>query len=438
MNRARLPVRAQGERAGRSGPFIASIAPETGPVGSLVVIAGLDFGANREDGSVRFAWSPEGGTGPRDDQSDPANVSPAEPELGYELWSDKEIRVRVPDGASSGALSVSGPAGSSNGVFFRVAAAPGIKRFKDRRSYSLSQGVSITKVKASGPNELYLWAPRPAESASQRVSKVLGQEPPPLVPDYRGTALFRFKDLASSRDLAMTQSYLVQVWAVETQVEADRVQARPEGAPPAMGAWLAADERVPASAPEVVAAAKRAAGGERNPWRATRQVWDWMTRNIAWTSSHEHARPQDALADKSADSWSYALLSCAILRAAGVPALPVAGYLVDPSRKAVRHYWVEVYLYGLGWVPLDPILGTGASPGGVQVAWEDRSRYLGSMDNRHLAFSRGTSLLAPMAPGGRRAAKDRRWSFQSFYEEASGGLEAYSSFWGDVEVTGMY
>jgi hypothetical protein len=101
-------------------------------------------------------------------------------------------------------------------------------------------------------------------------------------------------------------------------------------------------------------------------------------------------------------------------------------------------YWVEFYIYGLGWVPIDPVLGKGASPGGIDAAWEDRSRYFGNLDNRHLAFSRGSSVLAPMAPDGRRAAKERRWSFQSFYEEASGALDAYSSFWGDVEVTGLY
>jgi hypothetical protein len=111
---------------------------------------------------------------------------------------------------------------------------------------------------------------------------------------------------------------------------------------------------------------------------------------------------------------------------------------VDPSRKTVRHYWVEVYIYGLGWAPLDPVLGSGASPGGMRAPWDDRSRYFGGIDARHIAFSRGFSALAPMSPEGRRASKDRRWSFQSFYEEASGALDAYSSYWGDIEVTGMY
>ncbi|HTX74021.1 MAG TPA: transglutaminase domain-containing protein [Rectinemataceae bacterium] len=438
MNRARLPVRASGELAGRSGPYIAAFSAESGPVGSLLVISGLDFGENREGGSVLFPWAADSGVNPQLAQSGPSTVEGTEADLGNEFWSDKEIRLRVPDGAISGAVAVSTAKGRSNGIFFKVGDSPGAKTYGDPRSYSISQTVSITKVRASVPNELFLWTPLPSECASQRVAKILSQDPQPLVPAYRGTALFRFKDIQNGAELSVTQSYLVTVDSVITRVDPDRIVLKPQNPPALMAAYTAADDLVPAGAPPVLALSKRIVGSERNPWRVTKLVWDWMAKNIAYSPLRERAHAQDALLDKSADAYSYALLSCALLRAGGVAARPIAGYLVDPSRKAVRHYWLEVYIYGLGWVPLDPVLALGASPGGVSVAWDDRSRYFGSVDNRHLAFSHGYAVLAPMAPDGRRSSKQRRWSFQSFYEEASGGLEAYSSYWGDVEVTGLY
>jgi transglutaminase-like putative cysteine protease len=412
------------------------MSAENGPIGSLLVVSGLDFGANREESAVTFTWTADSASAPHGGQATPTTVANSETDFGYELWSDKEIRVRVPDGASTGVVSVSRDTGKGNNAFFQISDAPGTKRYTDRRTYAISQSVSITKVKASGTNELYLWTPRPAETAYQR-AVVLSQEPPPLVPNYRGTAIFRYKDIQTGTDLSLLQTYLVQVYAVESELRAEKVVAKPKDPPPLMAHYLAPDERVPSGAPEIQSLAKKITGGERNPLRAARLVWDWLGKNIAWTSDHEHAHPLEALADKTADSYSYALLASALLRAAGVSCLPVAGYLVDTSRKAVRHYWIEVYLYGFGWLPLDPVLGSGASPG-VAVAWEDRQRYFGSMDNRHIAFSRGFNALAPMAPGGRRVAKERRWSLQNFYEEAAGGLESYSSFWGDVEVTGMY
>jgi transglutaminase-like putative cysteine protease len=439
MNRARLPVPAAGTKEGRSGPYVASLSPEDGRVGSLVALTGLDFGASRESSSVLFAWSAEYEGGPSSgDQAVPQSVSPSEADLGYESWSDKEIRVRVPDGAVSGPVYVVTGEGRSNAAFIRVSEGPGTKRYSSRSSYSLAAEVSVTKVKASGANELYLWVPLPVSSSSQRLVRVLERDPPPLVPDYRGTALYRFANLASGRSLSVTQSFLVQSFATEASVD-PRAACVPQRDPPALAAaYTAADALVPASAPEIKDIVKKAAGAERGTWRAARLVWDWLGRNLSWTDRHAHERPLDALKDRSADSYSYAIVACALLRAAGVPTLPVAGYLVDPSRKAVRHWWLEAYVYGLGWVPLDPALAAGASPGGLRPAWEDRTRYFGGVDGRRVAFSRGLTVLAPMTSGGRRVSKERLWSFQSFYEEASGALDAYSSLWGDVAVTGMY
>jgi transglutaminase-like putative cysteine protease len=298
--------------------------------------------------------------------------------------------------------------------------------------------VSVSRLKASGPAELYLWTPVPVQSASQRLVRILGQEPEPVVEDYRGTSLFRLAGLSTGRDRAVTQSFLVQTFAVEATIDPEREPARPQNPPALMAAYSGPDELVPSSAPPIQDLARKICRGERGSWRSARLVWDWLGKNLRWTNRHERPGVLDALADGRADSWSYAIIACALLRASGLPCLPVAGYLVDPSRKAARHYWVEVYLYGLGWVPMDPILGSGASPDGIHAPWLDRSRYFGGLDARHLAFSRGFSTLAPMSPEGRRVSKDRRWSYQSFYEEASGALDAYSSYWGDIEVTGMY
>ena len=438
MNKARLPVLAAGGLSGRTGPYIASVSTEQGPIGSLLAIAGLDFGENREEGKVLFPWAADYGANAQLAQGVPTTIEGMEGDACYELWSDKEIKVRVPDGAVSGAIAVATAKGRSNGVFFRVSDAPGLKTYKDPRSYSFSQSVSVANLKVSGPNEFFLWVPRPAECASQRLDRILSQDPVPLIPDYHGTALFRFKDLQNGAAFSIAQSFLVTVYAVETQVNADRISLKPTNPPSLMTDYTRADPVVPSDDPRIKALAESIVGAEANPWRKTRLVWNWVEKNLAWSPFKERMHPQDALKDKSADSYSYALVTCALLRAAGVPSRPIAGYLIDPNRRAVRHYWLEVFIYGLGWVPLDPILGSGASPGGIAVAWDDRSRYLGGVDDRHLAFSRGFSTLAPMAPDGRRVSKERRWSLQSFYEEATSHIQDYSSYWGDIEVTGLY
>jgi transglutaminase-like putative cysteine protease len=257
------------------------------------------------------------------------------------------------------------------------------------------------------------------------------------MPDYRGTALYHFQDLAGAESLSVSQSYLVQTWDIETEVDPDKIQ-KPEEASALMAAYTQPDSALPSAAPEIQAAARKICQGEKNPWRAARSIYDYLVKNVAYREGGPALKPVQALAAKGADPSGYALLAASLLRAAGVPALPVQGYLVDSTRKAARHAWVEFYVYGFGWVPMDPILGSGASPGGLFIAFEDRSRYFGNLDSRRVAFSRGFTVLSPMTQSGRYASPAKPVALQSFYEEASGALDSYSSFWSEVEFSGMY
>ncbi len=438
MNRDRLPLRPQGVLASKSGPAIEGLSAAQGTVGSLLTISGLNFGANRGEGRVEFAWTGDSGFSNPGPEQASAFARAEELSLAYESWTDKEIRVRVPDGAASGGVRVVTEKGASDAVFFRVEGGPGTKVFHDRRTYAVSYFVSLTKVKSSGENELYLWIPRPAESANQRGVRMLSQSHVPMVPDYRGVAIYRLRDLRTDVPVTVSQGYIAQVYAVSTDIRADAVRPPPEPAPALYARYTAPDGRVPSGDPNLAAAARKAIGRERNPHRIAEALYSMLLKEVKYTADHVHESPLDAWKDKTADSYSMALLYCALLRAGGVPALPVSGFLIGNDKRVFRHFWTEYYLYGLGWVPVDPVLGSGAQIPGFEVPIEDRGKYFGNLDNRRLAISRGVIELAPMTPGGRTAVKERQFALQDLYEEASGKLEAYSSFWSDLEVTGVY
>ncbi|HRZ89777.1 MAG TPA: IPT/TIG domain-containing protein, partial [Spirochaetia bacterium] len=150
MNRDRLPLRPQGLLASKSGPAIEGLSAAQGTVGSLLTISGLNFGANRGEGRVEFAWTGDSGFSNPGPEQVSAFARAEELSLAYESWTDKEIRVRVPDGAASGGVRVLTEKGASDAVFFRVEGGPGTKVFHDRRTYAVSYFVSLTKVKASG------------------------------------------------------------------------------------------------------------------------------------------------------------------------------------------------------------------------------------------------------------------------------------------------
>jgi transglutaminase-like putative cysteine protease len=116
----------------------------------------------------------------------------------------------------------------------------------------------------------------------------------------------------------------------------------------------------------------------------------------------------------------------------------VAGVLVNRSRQTIRHYWAEFWIDGFGWVPLDPALGAGAAPALFNLRPDAGAYYFGSLDNQRITFSRGQTILSQMDPRGRAAVHPRNYALQTLWEEAAGGLESYSSLWGDVTITGMY
>ena len=87
---------------------------------------------------------------------------------------------------------------------------------------------------------------------------------------------------------------------------------------------------------------------------------------------------------------------------------------------------------------MDPVLLSGGKVGDFIQPFEDVNRYFGNMDERHIAFSRGLTSVDRITPEGRTVSASRRYSFQNIFEEAVGSISAYTSFWSDVEITGVY
>jgi hypothetical protein len=438
MSRALLPVQPETGGSAAIVPLVNALSVESGTIGSLLSIRGLNFGANRDSSEVLFSWAGTAAFITPDDAAGRGYVTPSEAAGEYVQWSDKEIRVRIPDGAVTGGVAVRTQRGQSELRYFQVGSSPGTKSHIGRRTYALSTFVTISRIQAEGPNSMYLWLPFPADSASQRGVKALARSMDALFPAHRGLSAYYLSNLQRDKLVTVGHDYLVQVYGVETEIIADRVQQPPSPLPSLYSIYTAADPLVPAGHPEIQRFVRDAIGRERNPYRIATLLFDTLKSRVLVEPGIRHSQAVEALAAGQGDAWSISLLYSAMLRAAGVPSVPVAGVVVDDSRRAWNHAWVEFYLYGLGWVPVDPVLAMGADIGQFRPPFEDRSRYFGNMDDRHIAFSRGLARVDPMSPEGRTVAADRRYSFQTIFEEAVGNIGSYTSFWSDVEITGIY
>jgi hypothetical protein len=125
-------------------------------------------------------------------------------------------------------------------------------------------------------------------------------------------------------------------------------------------------------------------------------------------------------------------------RAAKLPCIPIAGVIINRSGQTLRHYWTEFWIDGFGWLPVDPAMGAGAVPSSYLAKQDHANYYFGNVDSQRIAFSRGEIVLSQMERSGKLVSHTQSYSLQNIWEEAVGGLEAYSSIWGDVIISGIY
>ena len=427
-NRLTMPVPVISDAG--NGPRITSIEPASGPIGSLITIQGNNFGSSRNNSGVFFSWNAEAAL-------EPGFVEISEAEFGYELWGEREIRVRVPDGAVSGNLEVRTPRGNSRPVFFEITGRPGTKVYRDRKTYTISYRTDIQIERAFTPNALYIWMPKPAVSAYQRNLEIFHRNIEPFIDNYRGTSLYHFINTAPADNWEIEPSYTVEVYEVETNIR-NQAAVRLNRPSPVSAAYVLPSPLVPSGEPSVRTQAAAIIAREALPLARAQRIYQWLISSLEIQAYPLSGGALDALEERTADSFRAALLFCAFARAVNIPAIPVAGVLVNNQRNAIKHYWAEFWLDGFGWVPLDPALGSGAAPQYFNLKEDHARYYFGNVDNQRIAFSRGEGFLYQMTPRGRTVQRSREFSFQNLWEEATGGLESYSSLWSNVIINGVF
>ena len=442
-NRRQVPVVLSGP--GRPGqPYIQGLEPSGGPVGTLLTISGMNFGIQRGSSRVFFAWVTGDAThtvalgGSTEVQ--PASMLPVlEYDLDYDQWSDREILVRIPDGASSGSVLVTTDKGQSNAVYVEVEGQAGTKLFPEKRTYSVRYALEVRDVAASGPGNLHLWVPQVLEAPEQREIQLVAQEPAPLFDDVNGVKLFKLENLQSGASYRVVQSFMVDRYAVETRVNAARVPVKYDTARRLYRRYTAAEPLVPADNPRIRELGAEIVGREQNPYRKAVALYNWVIRRL---EPEPDSQERDIVAvvdgSRQGSSYVYALLFCALARSTGVPARPVAGYRLDPELRAYRHFWGEFYLESVGWIPVDPFLGEGKTQVALSPEVNPGQYYFGNLDFSRLTLSKGIIALNRMNPSGRAARRTDIPSLQEIHEEADGGLESYTASWEDLVVLGIY
>lgn len=437
VNRQLLPVNSKNE-VNESIPVIDVLDTDSANVGELISIHGKNFGHTRNNSVVLFTGM-QNTVHIQTAEQVLTGAECNEADFDYEFWSDRELRIRVPDAADTGNIVVITEAGMSNPAAFRLKNKYGSKTYTDTRTYRLVSEVEISDFIAESPNTLFLRIPIPQKTETQRLVTINSVQPEPFVPSYQGASIYRFYNVDSGTKIQIRQEYSVSRSKVETSVAAGSLKKTGYNNPLLYAAYTEADEFLPANDPAIKKVCKHIIGSETNPYNKAKRIYHFLTSEITARESSAADASRSiltALEEKTGGAYDLALLFCTLARAAGVPAIPTAGLLVDHNKKAVQHWWAEFYLNGFGWVPVDPALASGI-PFDTGAA-DNKQWYFGNLDAYHIAFSRGYQIQTPMQPNGKTTEKVRSYAFHSIWEETAPTITGYSALWRLPKIAGVY
>lgn len=123
----------------------------------------------------------------------------------------------------------------------------------------------------------------------------------------------------------------------------------------------------------------------------SRIFYDYVIDNLNYVAYNpDDVGAMGALRNGGGDCTEFADLTITLHRAGGIPARFLEGVTYDPyydttiTYNEVKHDWTEVYLPGIGWVPVDATWG--------QASWPDRETYYAGMTDDHIIVTSGRNL----------------------------------------------
>jgi YVTN family beta-propeller protein len=211
-------------------------------------------------------------------------------------------------------------------------------------------------------SEAHVYLAVPGDDLSQRLAEPARFTPAPkeVSEDQWGqkVAHFVFRELKAGSFATVTMRARAELFDVLHPVLPHQVK----GAVPQEIArrYLGDDSKYLLKDPAIQRAAREAVGGERNPYWIARRIYRYVHQRMVYKLAGGWNVAPRVLARGNGSCSEYSFLFIALCRAAGVPARYVGSLVVRKDAASyddVFHRWVELYLPGYGWVPVDPSRG---------------------------------------------------------------------------------
>jgi transglutaminase-like putative cysteine protease len=250
--------------------------------------------------------------------------------------------------------------------------------------YEVVERVRLTNAGPGTTESLTLWVA--LVTSRPPYQEVLDSQVQPsvfeVVTDEYGNqyARFEFEDVSPGGSVETTLTYQVRVNELVHEL------SHCHGEMPSL--YLLSETYVESDHPFIQALAGEVSGGHDSLCQRLKALYDYVVDHITYSSYEAGDRgAMWALDHGSGDCTEFADALLALSRASGIPARFLEGVThregdrADPSQ--IKHDWVEAYLPGYGWVPLDPTWGRLPNK---------RDAYFAQMSPDHIIVTVGRNL----------------------------------------------
>ena len=313
-----------------------------------------------------------------------------------------------------------------------VLGVAGLASAEPLKQASFAARQEFTFTVADGAQKLRAWLTMPQEDPNQTVVDFKVDSPVPyrIEKDSEGNRFVYIEVDKPPKDLRIVETFGITRREQRSGVDAAKTRPITDEERQKYAKYLAANENVVIN-DDVRALAKQIIGGETNPVRAARTLYDWTLDNVDyWVKYPDKYKASGigstsyCLKSRTGNCTDFHSLWASLARASGIPTQLVYGSffkkeLAGQDQDQSYHCWPEFYVPNEGWVPHDVAIAdiyagefpkTKANDDKVRLTTgdgyqgPDRAKvdyYFGNIDERRVTWSRGRDLtLSPRQDGG--------------------------------------
>jgi transglutaminase-like putative cysteine protease len=280
-----------------------------------------------------------------------------------------------------------------NCVAIKQAAAREHQPFVLPKNFDVTMTVTVDSNTVPAGEIIRAWLPVPRKYSYQAGSEMISSSSAikALAPDDSSIrSVYLEKPAASNAPTVFKINYHYKTEGVWFDVQPEKATAF-DGADAAIAAFTNEAPHVVFTL-EMRALSQKILGGEKNPARQAKKIYEWIGANIKYSFAIEYSTiPNISEYCRSrgyGDCGQEALLFITLCRLNGIPARWQSGWDTFPGAKDI-HDWTEIYLAPYGWVPVDPYMSIFATQYARQLSPEQqrelRDFYFGGRGQWRLA-----------------------------------------------------